>query len=223
VTHQNSIEWYSAAEFAVLCLPGLPKNKSKMNELIKREGWKTRVDRLGFSLARKRQARGGGFEFSIKLLPPVARRKLTGDRAFGADKVEGVASNKSAISLWDWFRQQPNSVKLEAKRRLAIIDDVMVNCESGSSKSASVASSSAYFSISSSTIWKWLSMVKGCNEADWLPYLAPRKILSKKEIHEIPNSESLHHEIVKMGHQLTMLSTQVASLERRLSLNETEH
>lgn len=53
---------YSCAELAEMRLPGLPTTKRNMLEVVNREGW----------LGRKREGRGGGFEYQ----PPAGIKKL---------------------------------------------------------------------------------------------------------------------------------------------------
>ncbi|WP_374467428.1 DNA-binding protein [Ferrovibrio sp.] len=58
--------WFSASELEKLQLPGLPGTQRNITETAKRENW-TR---------RQRQARGGGWEYSIESLPEIARLEL---------------------------------------------------------------------------------------------------------------------------------------------------
>jgi transposase InsO family protein len=57
-------QWFSASELAGL--PGLPGTIQGVNKAAKREGWNSR----------KRQARGGGFEYSADSLPPETKQHL---------------------------------------------------------------------------------------------------------------------------------------------------
>jgi transposase InsO family protein len=61
-------EWFTAAELADEALPGLPNTKRGVQVLAEREGW---ADSLSY--ARERTGRGGGLEYHIALLPPLAR------------------------------------------------------------------------------------------------------------------------------------------------------
>jgi transposase InsO family protein len=60
--------WLTAAELANEALPGLPSTKMGIHQLAEREGW---ADSLAY--VRKRAGRGGGLEYNIVLLPPLAR------------------------------------------------------------------------------------------------------------------------------------------------------
>jgi hypothetical protein len=65
-------DWHTASELARLKLRGLPKTKMGILNLIDREGWATR----GQKLARRRNGRGGGWEYHINNLPAPSRHHL---------------------------------------------------------------------------------------------------------------------------------------------------
>ncbi len=61
-------EWYSIDALTRMALQGLPSSKSALNRYATRHGW---METPG--LCRHRQARGGGLEFHLDLLPQRAR------------------------------------------------------------------------------------------------------------------------------------------------------
>lgn len=61
-------EWCTAAEFAGEALSGMPDTKRGMQFYAERAGW---ADSLAY--VRERSGRGGGLEYNIALLPPLAR------------------------------------------------------------------------------------------------------------------------------------------------------
>ncbi len=69
-------EWLTASEIAERRLPGLPHSKRKVNDFAKRYGWHSAVNGDGSPLVRKREAKGGGFEFHVSLLPQVSRSRV---------------------------------------------------------------------------------------------------------------------------------------------------
>ena len=171
--------WLSAQEIADARLPGLPKNKRKVNELANRERWAFKVAADGSALARTRKGRGGGIEYHVDLLPTAARASL----------LNGV--NPSSIcgeqqigtgSIWSWYDQQSDTTKTEAKRRLAVLEAVSRAEIGGATRSAAVASVSAHYSISTATIWNWLQLVAGIEPSDWLAHVAPRRVGGGKEV-----------------------------------------
>ena len=64
-------EWWTAEEISSAGLPDLPSTRQGVDAVIKRLHW--REDAL---LARRRAGKGGGFEYSWKLFPARAQRKL---------------------------------------------------------------------------------------------------------------------------------------------------
>lgn len=65
--------WLTAAEIADLALPGLPGTKRGVTEWARREGWADRP-----TMSRPRTGAGGGLEYHLDLLPPVARQAYVG-------------------------------------------------------------------------------------------------------------------------------------------------
>ncbi len=61
-------EWLTAKELAAERLPELPTTKRAIRILAEREGWNDNP-----SLARRREARGGGMEYHISILPTLAQ------------------------------------------------------------------------------------------------------------------------------------------------------
>lgn len=60
--------WLTAQEIAEERLPQMPKTKRGVNELADREGWNNDA-----FASRRRDGRGGGVEYHVRLLPTVAR------------------------------------------------------------------------------------------------------------------------------------------------------
>ena len=166
--------WYTAAELAELALPGLPKSKRKVNDRAQQDGWALRTDDAGRPLAQPRQARGGGLEYHIDVLPASARAALA---AMGVAVVADVSAQPetSAARLWRWFEGTNTATKAEAKRRANIVALVASYERAGLSRSAAVETTAARSSVGASTVWKWLSLVEGVAPADRLPHLAPRR------------------------------------------------
>lgn len=172
--------WLSAQEIADARLPGLPKNKRKVNELANRERWAFKVAADGSALARTRKGRGGGIEYHVDLLPAAAQFALTK----GHDTLlNGHDTHSSGTgSIWSWYDQQSDTTKTEAKRRLAVLEAVSRTEIGGATRSAAVASVSAHYSISTATIWNWLQLVAGIEPSDWLAHVAPRRVGGGKEV-----------------------------------------
>nr|WP_232479612.1 transposase domain-containing protein [Sphingomonas sp. TX0522] len=169
----NFKSWFSAAELADLKLPGVPHQKRKVNERAEAEGWALRTGPLGEPLARPRQARGGGLEYHLDVLPAAARAAIA---AAGVEVVADVSPHPEtrAASLWRWLEGSSDKVKAEAKRRLRAIAMVEAYERAGMNRSAAVPSAAARLDVGASTLWSWIKLIEGVAPADRLPYLAPR-------------------------------------------------
>lgn len=167
--------WFTAAELAALALPGLPKAKRKVNERAEAEGWALRTSASGAPLAQPRQARGGGLEYHLDLLPAAARLELSRRNVVMIADVTEESPIASPASLWGWYERQPETVKDEAKRRAAIVDAVSGQERLGLSRSTAVASAAAEHGVAASTLWNWLKLLTGTDANDRLVHLAPRR------------------------------------------------
>lgn len=65
--------WFTLQQFADMGLPGLPSSKQGMHQLALQGDWTNLKSADGEQLARKRQAKGGGMEYHVSLLPAEAR------------------------------------------------------------------------------------------------------------------------------------------------------
>lgn len=164
--------WFTAAELADLGLPGLPADKRGINRRADAERWASRLGPDNRLLVRTRKgARGGGVEFHASLLPGEARLELARRGIMRPRPAEPTAQT----TAWSWYDSQSASVKAEAERRLAIVAEIQLLAEAGTTKSAAVAAASANHAVGQATLWNWLRAVDGLPRADWLPALAPRR------------------------------------------------
>jgi len=166
-------DWYSAAELAALSLPGMPTNKRKINELAQVARWTTRQGEDGQPLARKRSARGGGWEYHVSLLPEAARRKLA-IQARTTQLPAAANDMPDQDSGQQWYDQQPVSVKDKAERRLAIVREIEAMTFAHVPKSKAVAEVSRKWGERPSTIWNYLKLISNALPQDYLYRLAPR-------------------------------------------------
>ncbi|RIA44073.1 Mu DNA-binding protein [Hephaestia caeni] len=168
--------WFTSAELAALKLPGLPKSKRRINERADDEGWALRQTASGEPLARPRQARGGGLEYHVEVLPSASRIELARRGiAVVAIVTDRPPARPARASGWDWFDRQPEKVKAEARRRAEIVDAVAAHERLGFSRSTAVASAAGEHGGAASTLWGWLKSLNGTDPADRLVHLAPRR------------------------------------------------
>lgn len=166
--------WLSAQKIADMRLPGLPKNKRKVNEWARDHKWAFKVAADGSPLARTRKGQGGGVEYHADLFPPAARLFLA--KGQDAGSIGGEPQIDRQGSIWSWFEQQNDKARTEAKRRLGVLEAVGRAEATGLTRSASVAVTAAHYSVAPATIWNWLQLVAGVDASDWLPNLAPRRV-----------------------------------------------
>tara|TARA_R110002020_G_scaffold4067_12_gene17885 strand:+ start:1959 stop:3887 length:1929 start_codon:yes stop_codon:yes gene_type:complete len=172
--HVGTKIWYSAAELADLGLPGLPRDKRKVNMRAKDERWALAVDDKGHPLMRRRSGRGGGTEYHIKALPQSARTELI--KRGVADSGQDCGQQQDGQGqIWSWYDAQNQKVKAEAERRLAVVDQVDALEAAGLKRSAAVPAAAQHHGIGKSTIWAWLKLIEGIAPENRLPVLAPRR------------------------------------------------
>lgn len=156
-------EWWTAEEIAVAALPDLPGTKRGVNQKADSDGWRAQP-----GMARRRSGRGGGWEYSWRLFPSRAQRKLLQDVAGPV-----VPTRPERGDAWEWFEGLPQPVKDKAQARLLIIQKVLA-LEPAVGRHMAVLNVARLDGVGSRTVWNWMAMVEGVRDDDRLPYLAPR-------------------------------------------------
>ena len=164
-------EWWTAAEIAAAALPALPNTRQGVDALIKRDRWQEG------SFARRREGRGGGWEYCWKLFPQDARRALL--KAAIKPQAPASPSRPTRDAAWTWFDALPQDVKDEAAARLRVIQAVEAQVACGMQKFVAVslaANEQRRLGLKGSdkTIFNWFSLIEGVAVEDRLAYLAPR-------------------------------------------------
>ncbi len=105
-------EWFSAQEIADalvrLRLTVMPQTKQGVINYIKRHDWHSFAD-----LHREREARGGGFEYHISLLPDALRAALLAERSTEITLVETQTKKSRELAK----RSALSSATLSARQR----------------------------------------------------------------------------------------------------------
>lgn len=164
--------WFTASELEALCLAGLPGDKRSINRRAQNERWASRQSADRQLLVRARQGRGGGNEYHFSLLPAEAQADLA---RRGYECLQPKEEPTASAVLWARFDAQKASVKAEAQRRLAIINEIELHCGAGATKTAAVARAAIAHGIGASTIYEWLKDIRGVPRGDWLPVLIPAR------------------------------------------------
>lgn len=160
-------EWWTASELAASGLPDLPTSQQGTDALAKRLDWRAHPQ-----FARRRSGRGGGWEYHWKLLPSRAQTALL--RAANTAPVQPEqAPRMDRGDAWAWFDGLPEHVKSEAQMRLRIIQ--LVEAMQGPlGRHLAVETIARTEGKAPRTLWNWLEMIECVDDADRLPYLAPR-------------------------------------------------
>ena len=166
----NSRVWFSAKELAGQ--PGLPQTQQSVNR---------KLGNLGADQRRKRQGRGGGWEYHISALPPATQAALLTmngqnqkePEAPAATEQEPEPEGKSA-ALWQNFERRPQTIKDRATERLQMVRAVEQLIDGGLSKGEAVRAVAQQTGVGVSTLKRYRRRTKGVIPGDWLPVLAPR-------------------------------------------------
>lgn len=164
--------WWSAAELAEAGLPDLPTTKRRVNALADRCGWAAQK-----GLARRREGRGGGWEYHWTLLPRRAQQHLLTLAVARPVEAERMGRDEA----WAYFEALPESVRSKARQRLEVVQLVEALERGGLTRDQSVRDAAVTSEASARTIWNWLAMIEGVRPDDRLPFLAPRHRAARRE------------------------------------------
>ena len=174
--------WFSAKEISEL--PGLPATQQSVNR---------KLGELGEGQRRKRQGRGGGWEYHISALPAAAQAALMTMNGKSPKEPEApVAAEQEQepegrrTALWQHFERRPQTIKDKAAERLRVVCAVEQLVEKGHSIGEAVHIVAQQTGAGVSTILKHRQLIKGADPGDWLPILAP-KYTGRVAAAEIPS------------------------------------
>ncbi|MDO9527118.1 MAG: transposase domain-containing protein [Gemmobacter sp.] len=154
-------EWWTTDALAASGLPDVPATRQGVDALAARLDWRAHPTR-----ARRRQGRGGGWEYHWKLLPPRAQRKLITASIAPAARPERDV-------IWAWFETLPVSAKTRAYDRLKLVQQVEA-LDRVFGRDQAVREVARISGQGARTIWGWLKQIDGLRADDRLAYLAPR-------------------------------------------------
>lgn len=163
-------EWYSAREIAAL--PGCPTTQQSVNR---------KLGTLGEDQRRKRQGRGGGWEYHLSALPPATQAALLTMNGQSQREPEAPAAVEQepqpegrSAALWQNFERRPQTIKDRAAERLQVVLAVEQLIDGGHSRGEAVRAVAQQTGVSVATIQRYRQRTKGVGPGDWLPILAPR-------------------------------------------------
>ncbi len=157
--------WWTAEEIAAASLPDMPTTKRGVNAVADRLDWRGNAE-----MARRREGKGGGWEYSWRLFPSRAQRKLLS--AVAPVVAKPVIDRDEA---WAWYEGLPQEVKDKAMGRLAILQQVeALEPITGMGRHNAICAVARTAKVGSRTIWDWFALIEGVAVHDRLPHLAPR-------------------------------------------------
>lgn len=156
-------EWWTAEEIAAAALPDLPATRQGVDAVIKRQNWRAQPGHV-----RRREGRGGGWEYSWRLFPSRAQRKLLSDVA-----APTTPERPARDDAWAWFDGLPQAVKDKAQQRLLTVQKVEA-LEPAVGRHMAIVNVARLEGIGTRTVWNWFGAIDGVRADDRLPYLAPR-------------------------------------------------
>jgi putative transposase len=174
-------EWWTAEQIAEAKLPDLPETKRGVALLAKRQDWQRQASKV-----RRRQGKGGGWEYHWTLFPSLAQQKLIVHAAPAAIARDtrpaktAAASSPERDEVWAWFDGLPTSVKDKARKRLATIQKVEALVAGGSTWYLAAIDAARMDGVSERSIWNWIDMTRAVRADDRLAYLAPRHRATKR-------------------------------------------
>lgn len=173
-------EWYTPAELAELKFPGLPDTERGIRKQADRswrggDPWHAEHNPMG--RYRRRQGRGGGWEYHISLLPATAQAKLVVAASVPAaqDPRKAAKADIARGAAWEHYERCTDKKKAVARDRLTILEAVETLRLGGVSKDVAVITVGAQRKVGVSTIHGWFQKVAGKDRADWLPYLIDQR------------------------------------------------
>jgi hypothetical protein len=157
-------EWWTAEEVAASGLPDLPASRQGVEAFVKRLGWRGHPE-----FARRRNGRGGGWEYFWQLFP--SRAQVTLLKRANATPVAPARPDRS--EMWVWFDGLPEKVKEQARARLLVIQRIE-GLATAMTKFLAIDEIARAEKIAPRTVWNWLELIEGVDVSDRLAYLAPR-------------------------------------------------
>lgn len=158
-------EWWTSQDLADAGLPDLPDTRQGVEAVAKARDWRAHPE-----FARKRSARGGGWEYSWRLLPARAQQRLIGEVMDQPARTDRMGRDEA----WAWFEGLKAAARTKAMDRLLILQKVEA-LEPVLGRDHAVREIARESGQGARTIWNWLGMIEGVRSDDRLPYLADRR------------------------------------------------
>ena len=166
-------DWWTALDLAEQKLPGMPATERAIQLLADRKSWRQPRGEWPSNPKgwwRKREGRGGGFEYRCAILPMNAQTALA-MREARKSAPQPVESG----TAWEWWDRQTQKKKDEAKRRFDALDAVDTLFREGMQPDMAMMMVANRSGVALRTLYNWKALTYGLRRADWLPALTPRQ------------------------------------------------
>lgn len=121
--------------------------------------------------ARKREGRGGGWEYHVSLLPQVAQARLMVIHSAPANANRNKIADARS-KLWATYEGLSKDRKAACDARLRVLADVALMMTGGLGETAAIAIAAKNHEVSPRAVRNWRGRIAGVERQDWLAALA---------------------------------------------------
>ncbi|HIJ84946.1 MAG TPA: hypothetical protein HPQ00_12195 [Magnetococcales bacterium] len=151
---------------------GFPEHRGSFSRIVKDFNWR-RPEWENIKW-RKRQGKGGGFEYHYSLLPSWATAAWLKEQV-KASKMEEPEKETRREELWEGYDRLPEKRKQVAQERLSALLAVEAMIKAGREVDFAYRMIAKERKASVSTIYKWRAKVRGVRRDDWLVHLVDQR------------------------------------------------
>lgn len=137
-----------------------------VNQMAAKNGWRQRDQ-----MARKREGRGGTWEYHHSLLPQAAQARLAVVHSAPANANRDKPSDERT-RLWADYERLSKDRKTACEARLKVVAEVAAAIEGGLGETAAIALASKNHDVSPRAVRNWRGRIAGVERQDWLAALA---------------------------------------------------
>lgn len=188
-------EWFTTAEFAAFRLPFMPRTTRNINEMADRDGWRRPDLEWPANPAgvwRRREGRGGGYEYRMAVLDSTAQaalmRKIAAQVPVETSVPDAARAELARAAVWEVYERAPERLKEKAKHRLQAVQAAQRLVDEGRPRDIAMMEVSRMFGVSERTLWNWRQICYGRPSQDWLAHLVPAYVGRQAEASLTPEA-----------------------------------
>lgn len=233
-------DWWTPADLAEAGLPDMPNTARAIQLMADRGGWRAPEHEYPANPRgrwRRREGRGGGYEYHVVCLPRRARAALAlrAHKAAPAPARDDRAVARDTLAraeAWAWFEGLPERKKAEAREKLDALLAVDTLVRTGEQRDLASIIVARDAGVTLRTLYNWRERVANTPREDWLPALAARHAGRTSEVAcpdaawdalqalylrpEQPNFTSCYRDLEKMAQTQGWTLPSAKTLLRRL-------